>query len=100
MASNRACKAAIFNRLKAMMELRICTPICQLLMCIACALSGYSKAANSVSVASGSMIKPSFSTGFLRVASNNKKATSDEISDAVLNRLKLKFSCCWKMLKV
>ena len=95
-----ACSAAMFNRLKAMMELRMCVPICQLLICMTYSLSANSRLAINDNVARGNTARPSFSTGLLSVANNNSRATREEIIDAVLNRLKLKSFCCWKVLRV
>ena len=100
MASSRACNAAIFNRLKAMMELSMCALICQLLIWTISSLSGNINVDSRVKMASGKTASPSFSTGLLRDASNSKNATKDEMIDAVLNKLKLRLACCRNIAKV
>ena len=100
MASSRACNAAIFNKLNAMMELSMWVLICQLFIWITSILSGNINVDSRVRIASGKMASPSFSTGLLSDASNNKNATKDEMIEAVLNKLKLRLVCCWNILKV
>ena len=100
MASSRACNAAIFNRLNAMMELSMWTLICQLLIWTISSLSGNSNVDSSVTMASGKTTSPSFSTGLLSVASSSKNATNDEMIEAVLNKLKLRLAGCRNIAKV
>ncbi len=100
MASSKACNAAIFNRLNAMMELSMWVLICQLFIGITSILSGNINVDSRVRIASGKMASPSFSTGLLSDASSNSNATNDEMIEAVLNKLKLRLVCCWNILKV
>lgn len=53
-----------------------------------------------VEEARGKIARPNFSTGLASVASNNKKAAMEEITEAVLKMPKLKFGCCRKTRKV
>ncbi len=98
MASSRACNAAIFNRLNAMMELSMWVLICQLFIWIISIWSGNNNVDSKVMMASGKIASPSFSTGLLSDASRSKNATKDEMIDAVLNKLKLKLVCCWNIV--
>ena len=83
-----------------MIELSICTFICQLFICRISSLSEKINVDDRVMMASGKMARPSFSTGLLSDARSSNNATRDEMIDAVLNKLKLRLFCCRNRLKV